>query len=78
MIDKQIHPHYPSSKEHKVPSGQLTAKGAASISPLASNSAETGRAKNRRVELVEQSSQRHSNIFLIDQAGYFVILAQSV
>jgi flagellar motor protein MotB len=34
--------------------GRLIAKGIASVSPIASNDSETGRAKNRRVELVKQ------------------------
>jgi OmpA-OmpF porin, OOP family len=33
---------------------RLTAKGVANLAPLASNASEQGRAKNRRVELVEQ------------------------
>ena len=41
-------------KDFKIDAGRLQAKGAANIAPVASNSAETGRAKNRRVEMVEQ------------------------
>ena len=33
---------------------ELIAKGVASLAPVASNNSEAGRAKNRRVELVEQ------------------------
>ncbi len=33
---------------------RLTAKGIASLSPVASNSDDAGRAQNRRVELVQQ------------------------
>jgi OmpA-OmpF porin, OOP family len=42
------------SKEHGIDARRLTARGAANIAPIASNAADTGRAKNRRVELVEQ------------------------
>lgn len=38
----------------KVDAAQLVAKGVASLAPVASNAAEAGRAKNRRVELVVQ------------------------
>lgn len=41
-------------QEHHVDARRLSAKGLASFAPVASNSAEAGRAKNRRVELVEQ------------------------
>ncbi|MDB6062181.1 MAG: hypothetical protein JWM78_2284 [Verrucomicrobiaceae bacterium] len=40
--------------DYKIEANRLSAKGAASIAPVASNDAETGRAKNRRVELVKQ------------------------
>jgi OOP family OmpA-OmpF porin len=39
---------------HAVSPGQLVAHGIASLSPMASNSTEEGKAKNRRVEIVEQ------------------------
>lgn len=39
---------------HGVAAGRLTAKGAGPLAPLASNREEAGRAKNRRVEMVEQ------------------------
>lgn len=39
---------------HHIAANRLVAKGLASLSPVASNHDETGRAKNRRVELVEQ------------------------
>ncbi len=41
-------------KDYRIDAKRLAAKGAANISPVASNSSDTGRAKNRRVELVEQ------------------------
>ena len=41
-------------KDHKIDAKRLAARGAANISPVASNGSEAGRAKNRRVELVEQ------------------------
>ena len=41
-------------KNYKVDPKRLQPSGAASLSPVASNRTETGRAKNRRVELVEQ------------------------
>jgi len=41
-------------QEHHVDAKRLSARGLASFAPVASNTAETGRAKNRRVELVEQ------------------------
>ena len=40
--------------EYKVPAARMTAKSVASLAPLASNSEDAGRAKNRRVELVVQ------------------------
>jgi OmpA-OmpF porin, OOP family len=40
--------------EHKVAGAQLNSKGVANFSPIASNQNESGRAKNRRVEMVEQ------------------------
>ena len=39
---------------HKIDAKRLAARGVASLSPVASNRAEPGRARNRRVELVEQ------------------------
>jgi len=39
--------------EHGIKSGRVTPKGLAFLAPVASNSTEEGRAKNRRVELVE-------------------------
>ena len=41
-------------KEHKVDGTRLRARGVANFSPVMSNASEVGRAKNRRVELVEQ------------------------
>jgi OmpA-OmpF porin, OOP family len=41
-------------KDYKVDAKRLGARGAANIAPVASNTSEAGRAKNRRVELVEQ------------------------
>ncbi|QPF75406.1 DUF4892 domain-containing protein [Roseateles sp. DAIF2] len=43
-----------SAKPHGIEAKRLAARGVADLSPLASNKAEAGRAKNRRVELVEQ------------------------
>jgi outer membrane protein OmpA-like peptidoglycan-associated protein len=40
--------------EFKIAPGRLMAKGVASVSPIASNDSEAGRAKNRRVELVKE------------------------
>jgi OOP family OmpA-OmpF porin len=42
------------AKDYKLDAKRLSARGAANIAPVASNANETGRAKNRRVELVEQ------------------------
>lgn len=39
---------------HKIDAKRLSARGVASLSPVASNRSEAGRALNRRVELVEQ------------------------
>ena len=39
--------------DHGIESGRVTPKGLAFLAPVASNSSEGGRAKNRRVELVE-------------------------
>ena len=41
-------------KDYKLDVKRLSARGAANIAPVASNANEAGRAKNRRVELVEQ------------------------
>ncbi len=40
--------------DHKINAARLRARGVANFSPVTSNSSEAGRAKNRRVELVEQ------------------------
>ncbi len=40
--------------EYKIDRGRMVARGVANVAPVASNRAEPGRAKNRRVELVEQ------------------------
>ncbi len=40
--------------KHKVGQARLAAKGVASLAPVAPNKTEEGRAKNRRVEMVEQ------------------------
>lgn len=40
--------------DHKIDARRLSAKGVASYAPVASNDAETGRERNRRVELVKQ------------------------
>jgi outer membrane protein OmpA-like peptidoglycan-associated protein len=42
------------ARTYNIESGRMAAKGVASLAPTASNDAETGRAKNRRVELVKQ------------------------
>ena len=41
-------------RDYKIDPKRLVAKGVANFAPVASNDAETGRAKNRRVELVRQ------------------------
>lgn len=41
-------------KNYKIDSGRFTAQGVANLSPVASNSGDEGRSKNRRVEMVEQ------------------------
>lgn len=43
-----------SQPPYKIDAKRLSAKGAANLAPVASNAAEAGRAKNRRVELVLQ------------------------
>ena len=40
--------------DYKIAAPRLVGKGVASFSPVASNDSETGKAKNRRVELVKQ------------------------
>jgi len=40
--------------QYKIAAARLAAKGVASLSPVATNETEAGRAKNRRVELVKQ------------------------
>lgn len=40
--------------EHRIDASRLRARGVANFAPVASNGAEAGRAKNRRVELVQQ------------------------
>ncbi len=42
------------AKDYRVDPKRLAAKGVANFAPVASNEAETGRARNRRVELVRQ------------------------
>ncbi|MDH0865828.1 OmpA family protein [Mitsuaria sp. GD03876] len=42
------------AKDYKVDAKRLAARGVANVSPVASNGSEAGRAKNRRVEMVEQ------------------------
>lgn len=41
-------------RRHGIAAARLTAQGAGSLSPVASNATEEGRARNRRVELVKQ------------------------
>lgn len=41
-------------KDYKIDAKRLVARGVASLAPVAANASETGRAKNRRVELVTQ------------------------
>jgi OmpA-OmpF porin, OOP family len=41
-------------RKHGIAAGRLRAFGAGAFAPVASNAAEEGRAKNRRVELVKQ------------------------
>jgi OmpA-OmpF porin, OOP family len=41
-------------KDYKIDAKRLSARGVANFAPVASNAQEAGRAKNRRVELVEQ------------------------
>ncbi len=41
-------------KDYKVDAKRMQARGTANLAPLASNASEAGRARNRRVELVEQ------------------------
>jgi outer membrane protein OmpA-like peptidoglycan-associated protein len=40
--------------KHGIAAARLSAQGAGPLAPVASNKSEEGRAKNRRVELVEQ------------------------
>jgi outer membrane protein OmpA-like peptidoglycan-associated protein len=40
--------------KHGIASSRLKAYGVSSLNPIASNKTEEGKAKNRRVELVEQ------------------------
>jgi len=42
------------SKQYQIPAARLASKGVASLAPVAPNTDEAGRAKNRRVELVVQ------------------------
>jgi len=42
------------TRDYKIGAARLHAHGAASFAPVSSNASEAGRAKNRRVELVEQ------------------------
>ncbi|PND32042.1 cell envelope biogenesis protein OmpA [Achromobacter pulmonis] len=42
------------AESYRIPAGRLSARGVASLAPVASNDAEEGRARNRRVELVKQ------------------------
>jgi len=39
---------------YRIDAKRLQARGVASLSPVASNAGDAGRAKNRRVEMVEQ------------------------
>jgi flagellar motor protein MotB len=39
---------------YKIDAGRLLARGMANFAPVATNHTEAGRARNRRVELVEQ------------------------
>lgn len=41
-------------RQHQISAGRLLAKGVGPLAPIASNKAEDGRAKNRRVELIER------------------------
>jgi outer membrane protein OmpA-like peptidoglycan-associated protein len=43
--------------QYKIASGRLTARGVGPLSPTATNRDDAGKAKNRRVELVEQGGQ---------------------
>jgi outer membrane protein OmpA-like peptidoglycan-associated protein len=42
------------SAKHGIDAKRMTARGLASLAPLATNRTDEGRAKNRRVEMVEQ------------------------
>lgn len=42
------------ARNHGIDAGRLAARGVANLAPVASNAAEAGRAKNRRVEMVAQ------------------------
>lgn len=44
--------------QHRIPKGQLTAKGMGEFSPVANNSHEQGQKQNRRVELVLRSDNK--------------------
>ncbi len=44
--------------KYSITAARLAAQGVGSLSPVASNGSEAGRAKNRRVELVEQSRRQ--------------------
>jgi OOP family OmpA-OmpF porin len=41
-------------QQHRIDAKRLSARGVASFAPVASNAAEAGRAKNRRVAMVAQ------------------------